>query len=412
MGLLSGWDDAALLFAALAALYLVECLAWTSTTATAFSSWTGSAGTWREVGAALPVGAGRLFAAAPLPVGRLVVCGDLPIVVGPRGVGRRFDWDADASMHDSASACFVSFDDIRSVESIGAAVVINGQPLGVAACAPVASVAVELVLAALAVPSEEREAEILQQLSRKFDVQAVIERWDALKPSTRLAAGASSLLFAWTFLVGPTAVYAARTLDSGPTWMAVYFAGLTACWSAAVWSARRLAYALGQPGVAAWGRFIVSPAALMRSADVVLRDALAAWHPLAVALAVCSREEAVRLVRRELRERQHPTAIDDGGQSQVERETRRWFASTIARLVESAAVNACLTTEELFDPPVPDGDDARSFCPRCESQFTHADGSCPVCGGVPLQPFLTPVESGGAGCDGTRNNTVVPVGPM
>lgn len=383
MGLLAGWDDATLLFATLAALYLIECLVWTPIPSAVFFSWTGKAGTWLAASASLPLGARWLFAAPVLPTGRALVCGGLPILVGPTGVGCRMDPGQGGTI-GRFSMCFVRVCEIRSVDAVGSTVMVNGQRIGAAASSAIASNAVDAVRAILAAPPELRDVEIVRRLEHQLNVRDVMERWNVLRSPIERAAATGAALFTWTFLIGPLAVYAARTFESGPTCLIAYLGAWTACWGAALYSAHALARALGQGAVAAFGRLVVSPAALMRSADALGRDAFADWDPLAIVLAVGTRQAAIQLVRRELRVLRHkdlPESVTDEATAQ------RWFDSLRERLVEAAADDAGLTAEELDRPPPPEGPDARSYCPRCESQFVLMEGVCPSCSQVRLRLF-------------------------
>lgn len=106
----------------------------------------------------------------------------------------------------------------------------------------------------------------------------------------------------------------------------------------------------------------VSPLGAIRAADHLSHGLLARAHPLVAAVALCPREEAVRLAR-------WLYFAPDGHDPDV----RRYLESSDLWDVVAA-------------PPRLEEMGAAAFCPRCHAQYVRASGDCSDCAGVGLRP--------------------------
>jgi hypothetical protein len=104
----------------------------------------------------------------------------------------------------------------------------------------------------------------------------------------------------------------------------------------------------------------VSPLGAIRAADHLSHRLLAGAHPLVAAVALCPREEAVRLAR--------------------------WLY--FAPDGQDPDVRRYLESSDLWDavaaPPRLEEMGAAAFCPRCHAQYVRASGECSDCAGVGL----------------------------
>ena len=129
--------------------------------------------------------------------------------------------------------------------------------------------------------------------------------------------------------------------------------------------------------------FLVSPACAMRASDLLARDLMALVHPLAVARACCSPADFRQLASGMLLELMHPIDRGDGHEAAA---VHQWFDERLLSAVTHLIHSSGEDLEGLIASPEPLGDDAHSYCPRCEMQFAKAAGECNVCG-IALQSF-------------------------
>ena len=131
---------------------------------------------------------------------------------------------------------------------------------------------------------------------------------------------------------------------------------------------------------------LLSPATTIRAHDVLSRPLLETFHPLALAKTFCPEPEF----------RAFRAAYCGKSASRVCRsvrwQSRRRRPESQARRAWQQAVEAFLkqcglNPEELVQPPAPNDDTCRSYCPRCLAQFTANAGTCADCGGVALVAF-------------------------
>ncbi|MGH9314057.1 MAG: hypothetical protein ACRD1S_12785 [Vicinamibacterales bacterium] len=104
----------------------------------------------------------------------------------------------------------------------------------------------------------------------------------------------------------------------------------------------------------------VSPLGAIRAVDYLSHRALAGTDPIIAAIALCPRDEAVRLARWLYFVPDHR----DAGLRQFLESSDLW--------------------DEVVAPPHAGETGATAFCPRCHAQYVRADGTCSDCSGVEL----------------------------
>ena len=201
------------------------------------------------------------------------------------------------------------------------------------------------------------------------------------------------MLFVLAFIVGPALYYSPWP----PSWPAVtiYFVMLFSTWMLTVWDyaacRKRL---LGEKFSARFrhvGMLLLSPASAMRSAEVLLRDGLAAFHPLAVAAALCTKDRFAALARPMMLALEHPMPGEVPGDPAACR-IDAWFRKKLLKRLNSLLRRLEIDPAELLRPAEPLSD-SRSYCPRCHNQFVLAEGTCPDCGGLALVGYAIIKES-------------------
>jgi hypothetical protein len=127
---------------------------------------------------------------------------------------------------------------------------------------------------------------------------------------------------------------------------------------------------------------LIAPPGAIRAHDALSRDALAGFHPLAVARVLLPPQRFEAFARRTLLELRHPEpgAELPGLQAPL--------LAACERLVRDAG----LDLEALLAPPAPE-EGCRSYCPRCRTQYALNQGRCSECVEQLLVAFPQPLAS-------------------
>jgi hypothetical protein len=130
---------------------------------------------------------------------------------------------------------------------------------------------------------------------------------------------------------------------------------------------------------------LLSPAAAMRAAEVLIRDGLVEFHPLAVAAAISTKDRLAALARPALLDLEHPRP-DELPEEPAAARIDEWFRKKLLKRLVALLRRAEVDPDDLRRPPEPLGD-SRSYCPRCRNQYVMSEGTCTDCGGLPLASY-------------------------
>ena len=140
-------------------------------------------------------------------------------------------------------------------------------------------------------------------------------------------------------------------------------------------------------------KFVFYPFSAIRCMDLVLRDSLAAFDPIAVTAVLCGRDVAAHLAAYELVTLRFSTTPQEVGAGSAIGEYR----VARLRLLESFIAQHDLAVQALIDAPARTDDTCETYCPVCRAQYRLASGVCPDCPDMPLQPLNQPTRRGPAG---------------
>jgi hypothetical protein len=225
-----------------------------------------------------------------------------------------------------------------------------------------------LLLAPL-LPPLGRVHECRADRAGSLDVAAVKARVAEFEQATARIRVACNLAFLWWTVVVPVAALTVGFASSWP-WLLL---GVVACGATLVpWFVcvhRRLHPALRDDRRRAAVAMALAPLEAVRALDALARPLLAAFHPLAVSLALQEPAAGEALLARELREALHPLGAPDPA----------WLARVRALAAEQGFAEA-----SLLAPPPPHGAASR-HCPRCHQRFAAVVDTCSDCPGVALR---------------------------
>lgn len=237
---------------------------------------------------------------------------------------------------------------------------------------------------------ERREAAIERMLKQSTDLEAInarVDRFNRIAGPLRLA---THLLFAMLLLALPAAltVGALRPyLLSTALATALYLLVVIV----AFFFSHRALYprARGRR----WRHVLVmcfTPTAAIRATDLLSRELLVDFHPLAVAAVLCREAEFRAYARRTLLDAQHPVEpacpVDDPAAHAVELAFRQAALKSLGEIVTRAGIDR----DALLAPPAASDPQCQAYCPRCDAQYVVPQGQCTDCGGLELVPIPKP----------------------
>jgi hypothetical protein len=127
---------------------------------------------------------------------------------------------------------------------------------------------------------------------------------------------------------------------------------------------------------------LLSPLGAIRVPGLLLRNSMAGFHPLAVAVATLPAVEARQVASRLLRQLQfrvgEPAGLAAGASSNPD----AWHTAVWEWVAEEFG-----DPQALLAAPAKSYRDSVTYCPRCEQEYLLATGECSDCPGVALQPF-------------------------
>jgi len=371
-----------------AAIYLFECAFWVRREAICLSA---ALGRFRALPSPAFMGNEqyKLVVGNPWPLARCFVCELWPIALSPEGICLP---EGIWVLSSGDSTCHLAFDAIGdAIEAAEKELFVNGKRIAKCASEEQSKRLAEMLKEVAAASEADRGGIIGEYLDRWTDNAAASERFAELKQLSDPLRTSGFTLFALTFIFGPALYYAPWQLTL-PV-VAIYFVMLFSTWMLTVWDyavcRKRLLGEKFSQRFRHTGMLLLSPASAMRSSEVLLRNGLAAFHPLAAAT-LGTKDRCAALARPMLLALEHPKP------SEVPRDPAAhridiWFRKKLLKRLNSLLRRLEIDPLELLRPAEPLSD-SRSYCPRCHNQFVLAEGTCPDCDGLALTAYAGELE--------------------
>lgn len=378
-------SDVQWLFVVLAVLYGWECLCWLQRGGVAFRTWLGRR--WRPLhpGALAGNQGGGFVLAAPLsPLGALFAANQSPLSLSPEGVLAFVAANVNPGWRIAQSGRFANWSEVREVKGRGKRLLLNGEVFLSAATPGLARhLAVELRRLAGLKPDEA----IVQFVKASLDLKAIEGRRSDWQRRARPVRWLANVLVAYIFVVAPTVIWSLGFLLTW-LWLLMGLVALTVTTAVFFARAHRALYPEAHDERFTHTLTIaLAPTSAMRAHDGLSRPLLETFHPLAVAGALLEDREFRRFARRILLDLRHPAGPPCPNETPSAQATERFFRQTLLTAAEACLSQRGVNVEELCRAPVPTDESSRAYCPRCEAQFTTADGQCADCGGLALAAF-------------------------
>jgi hypothetical protein len=380
-----------LLFLVLAVIYGWECACWVRRGSVAFRTWFGRR--WRpsHPGTLLGNQRGGFIFAHPLPpLGTLLTGNQFPLSLSSEAVFAYVAPTVNPGWRPAQTEALFRFEDIRTVEANGKKVRVNGAVL-LSATSPTfaAQVAQQLQqLVKVAPAAREKAAEAI--IREGFDRKAIERRWQEFQKQTGKLRLLTNGLFAYLFVLAPLLIW---QVGFRLCWLGL-LAGLLAFTIATAISFyrahKRFYPAAEDERFTHFLTILLSPATTIRAHDVLSRPLLEGFHPLAIARVFCPEPVFRDFARKVLREVRHPGLPVCPRREPLAQTAERQSREVLERTVEEFLRQGDVSPEELMRPPAPADESCRSYCPRCLTQFTTAEGICADCGGLALTACAAP----------------------
>lgn len=212
----------------------------------------------------------------------------------------------------------------------------------------------------------QREAMVLRWLHQAMNTRTAARRVTVFTRRSRLLRVLANIQLLMLFLALPLAFV---RFGPGVLWrVAVVLLAVSGVITLEFWMLHKRLF----PGASA-ARFksaltiMLSPIAAIRAADVISRDLLGGFHPLAVAAVILPIHEFRQLAGEQLR-------LNRFGEP-----TSKWYRENLGRLMERLVRQNKISPDELLRPAQRDRG-AVAFCPRCLAQYVKMPGACADCG--------------------------------
>ncbi len=376
-------SDVQLLFVVLAALYLWECACWLRRGSVAFVTWLGR--DWRAVhpGALAGNPNGGFILAAPLPpLGTLLIANLLPLSLAPDGVLAFVATNVNPGWRPAQSGCFVRWDNLGTVRVRGKKLLINDELFLVAGTSSFARhLEAELLRLGKLKPAQ-RESAIAEMLRGTFDGPGIDSQLREYRTRGSAVCRLANALFLYLLIIVPGLIW---YFGFGPVSLALLFGLLVLTIATATFFCR--AHRALYPN-ASDERFThtltiaLAPSSALRAHDALSRPLLENFHPLAVAKQILPDKEFRPFARRVLLDLRHPAQPWTTSEQPEVVATEAYSRYILLTAAEGFLKQHGLAPDQLGQAPAPADAACRSYCPRCDAQFTTLSGKCADCGGL------------------------------
>jgi hypothetical protein len=376
------------LLCALAVIYLFECLVWVQRGSVLLLRWWGKSCAIRHPNALLGNTRGAALLANPFPpLGAAFLGRPIPVSYSAEGALSCTAACLNRDWRRAQVTQFVRFDALHSVEVVRKTVLLNGTEFFKAASPYAARKIAEMLDGLRKTSASDRPAAIREMVAAMLDRAQALRRVQAFNRSSRWLRFLGIALFFYLFAAAPWVVW--RFGLAAIVWPLV--AGLLAQ-TVTISILFRRAHASLYPE-ASEERFtpfltmLLAPPTAIRAADILGRPLLEHFHALAAAAVVTSKEEFAGFSRQILLDLRYPILPACSASDPSARATEKEFRQILLEASEALVTGWGIDVQELLRPSARTDPTHRSYCPRCETQFTTKAGACADCGGRELLPF-------------------------
>lgn len=382
------------LFVVLGVLYAWECACWLRCGVLAFTTWTGRH--WRLQHPAILLGnqrGGFVFAAPFPPLGTIHTANPFPFSPSPDGVLLFGRADANPGWHPTQTGRFITWDEASSLRIEGRNLLLRSEKAISASTVTLAQYLLKSLKNLSSLNRERRETAITQLLRDGFNLKQIESLLHDFEEQVRPIRLCANVLFVLVFALAPLLIEFVG-LKLVWIWLLLGLLGLTMTTATFFAKVHRKFYPAATEDRFSHTLLIaLAPATTMRAADTLSRPLFETYHPLAVAKTLLDPQAFRNCSRQYLLTLRNPTPVAGSELLPQAITTKDFYRRTMLAITEAWLAENHVSPDELCRPPQPSDDSCQAYCPRCEAQFTSHSGTCTDCGGLPLVPFVKPVET-------------------
>lgn len=371
------------LFVLLLVIYLVDCLVFVRRGSLLFRRW----GTrWQP---ARPVSVltntrGNLTFANPWPGVPSTFTSSLPAcTLTPSGLLNWMPYSLEDSRCPTPPLTWVPWEKLDRLQVDRRSLLVNGQPFLILSSSHEALQLQETIQGLRRVPAPDREQAIQHWMQSTLDRDQIARRRKRTVEQTRwltfLARGLALLL-----AVGCPLLIHFLGLPQVGWWLLGVIYLFSVCLAFLVHRTHRRLYPAD-----ADDRFVrvfttgLAPLSAVRCPDLVARESLQGFHPLAVARELCPEEGFQTLAARAYRDAHFPLFPTEPSSEAAIVEALAWsrreWQVELTKFLNSSGIKPAA----LLLPPEASDSGHRRYCPRCLQQFNESGLACVECGGRP-----------------------------
>ncbi len=329
---------------------------------------------------------GGIFSANPLPpLGKVYICSLLPVSFSNTHVCSQISQTLTNDIKIEKNAKSIKYDDIKSVSTIDKDIFINGNMF--AKCStPIQSIYIrDILLKLISLNDEQRENEIKSIMLEAFNSERARKKIEAFDNKSYKLRIFCNLLFLYIFLIVPVLVYFYGTIKLFIILLVLmYFSSISV--SIIFYSIHKMFYpAQKSERIIDMIKMIIFPPTAVRANDFLSLNLLVNYHPLAVGLLLFDKINFENIAKKVLTDLKHPI-INDYENEQVDL-TNKWHRSNLEKIVIDFLHNNSVDIKNLIIAPSPENISCKSYCPRCEAQYTIQNGICSECSNIALISF-------------------------
>ncbi|HET9836984.1 MAG TPA: hypothetical protein VFR84_02035 [Candidatus Angelobacter sp.] len=231
----------------------------------------------------------------------------------------------------------------------------------------------ELLLSVKRAKVKDRPKLIAAWLKKVTDAEAARLRLEAFTGQTGWLELAANLQFFLLFAMTPLAFYRFGSKALWPVLGVVLATSVVIAWKSGSVH-KKFFPADGEARFKTVFGALLSPIHAIRALDSLAHHLLDGFHPVAVAGAICSKEEFEAFAGEQLR----AMAFSHAG--------KNWYSGQLQAALESTLQKKGLSPQQVLAAPERDGGCVQ-YCPRCRAQYTKAREDCADCGFAPLKDF-------------------------
>lgn len=376
--------DLQTLYLTFVVLWLVEGILWLPSTAVLFVTYPWAA-RLRAAGAHLGGERGQLLMTDPWPGLALPIAGQFPgLWFSPDFVLRIAH---PASSHADSAGSTVPVDNLGAVQTDDDTLFLDGRPFVKLGSPLAAELAARLLCELQRSDSTERETCIRKHVRAMFDESEIAATRDQFGRHVLPLRILCPALLLWLLGAAPVLTYVLPLEISVLTILAGYAVLAVAIGV----TAYRLSGVQGMTTrwqrVGLLIRILLYPPAAVRAVDSFGLNALAQYHPVALAGVVCRPPLFADFASKVLRHLTYPLAADTPAGSEVGAEALAWYREILREKVAACLLShgiertAALTWGLAIDQV------GTSYCPRCLIVYDGDRGECSDCAGIRLKPL-------------------------